>query len=201
MTQLLSEAARYEEADESCMKALALARLADSRRYESLMLLFSAELHLRLADVAQARIDLEKALALSQQAGMGFIGAVIYGRMARIAVCGEERIQFLAKGEHELKHTGLAHNHLWFYRDAIESNLAAGEFGAALRYADAFEKVFEAAPLPWADLLIERARAVTAASTGTDVAIAARLRQVRATAEAAGVGWALPRIDAALGEG
>jgi len=96
-----------------------------------------------------------------------------------------------------LQHTGLAHNHLWFHRSAIESTLAAGEWQAALAHAGALEKSFQAEALPWVALVVERARAIVAAACGEHDAIA-RLQRVRAMAVASGVGWALQGIDAAL---
>ena len=62
-----------------------------------------------------------------------------------------------------MKNTGLAHNHLWFYRDAIEASLAAHEWATALSYAGALEQVCQVEPLPWVELVVERARAIVAA--------------------------------------
>jgi class 3 adenylate cyclase len=199
VTQLLTEAGRFEEAEAACTEALALARRAGSRRYEALMLMLQAEHKLRLGDRAQARDNLEQAFALARQTGLGFMGAALQGRLARASETPAGRAQCLAQGEAMLRDTGLAHSHLWFYREAIEASLAAQEWAAALRYADALDGVAKAEPLPWVDLYVQRARCIVATlQSPDDPAAKARLRQVRATAVAGGNGWALEGIDRAL---
>jgi tetratricopeptide (TPR) repeat protein len=199
VTQLLTEAGRYEEADQACARALELARLAGSRRYEATMLAFSADSKLRSGQRAGAREDLQRALELSRQTGMGFIGAALMGRLAKASDSQADRARCLAEGVALLQQTGIAHNRLWFYRDAIESCLAAGEADVALAYADAFEATFRAEPLPWVELVVERARALVDAgrNAGTDETLA-RLRRVREAIAEAGAGWALARVDSAL---
>ncbi|MEJ8855469.1 adenylate/guanylate cyclase domain-containing protein [Variovorax robiniae] len=199
LTQLLTEAGRFDEASESAEKSLVLARLAGSRRYEATVLSFSAEHKLRRGDRAEARKDLEQALALAHQTGIGFIGAALEGGLARVADSAEERAAHLASGEAMLEATGLAHNHLWFYRAAAEACLDARDWQRALHYAGLLEQRFQVEPLPWVALMVERARAISAAAqTGLDAAAVARLQAVRATAVAAGNGWILAGIDQAL---
>ena len=201
MTQLLNESGRFEEAEVSCAKALALARLAGSRRYEATLLFFSADGGLRRGDRARARDELEQAVYLAHQTGLGFIGAAVYGRLARAASTSEERAKCLAEGERLLKDTTLAHSHLWFYRDAIEASLTAREWAPALKYASSLEDAFRTEPLPWVELVVERARSIVAAmQKSKDKVTTTRLEQVRATATAAGNGWLLGGIDQALTE-
>jgi tetratricopeptide (TPR) repeat protein len=199
LTQVLTEAGRFEEAIASGEKALVLARLAGSRRYEATVLYFCAEHKLRQGDRARARNDMEQALALARQTGLGFIGAALQGRLARLADSAEERAAHLAEGEALLKDTGLAHNYLWFCRDAMEASLAARDWSCALHHAASLERRFHVETLPWVGLMVERARAIAAAAqTSKDAAAMTRLREVRATAVAAGNGWALAGIDQAL---
>jgi tetratricopeptide (TPR) repeat protein len=198
LTQLLVEAGRFDEAEATCAQALTLARRAGSRRYESTMLLSGAELSIRRGDVTQAALDLGLALDLARQTGTGFIGAALHARLARVVAKPDGRAQALADGEALLKETGLAHCHFWFYRDAIEATLSAGEWPQAMRYADALEAFVRAEPLPWAALVVERARALAGvAQSSGDASAVARLVQVREAVAAAGFGWALAGIDAA----
>jgi hypothetical protein len=199
MTQVLTEAGRFEEAEAACEKALALARLAGSRRYEATLLSCAAEHRMRRGDLRGAREDTVRAVALSQQVGAGFIGAALQGRMARLAATPEARAACLAEGEALLAHTGIAHNHLWFHRDAIEACLWAGEFARALAHADALEQTFAAEPLPWVGMMVERARAI-AALHGGDPTARERLARVAEVAEAAGNGWVRAGIERALSE-
>ncbi len=199
LTQLLTESSRDEEADASGAEALELARRTGSRRYEATLLMFAADRHLRQGHRGRANDDLAAAFALSHQTGLGFIGAALHGRMARAALGAEERSRCIAEGQALLGQTGLAHNHLWFYRDAIEARLAAGEWSLALEQADAFERLFTAEPLPWVLLLVERARSIAEAMKAPgDPAAMMRLKAARVEVEAAAMRWALPGIDAAL---
>ncbi|WP_218508220.1 adenylate/guanylate cyclase domain-containing protein [Variovorax sp. dw_308] len=199
LTQLLTESGSLQEATASAEKSLALARLAGSRRYEATVLSFSADHSLRRGDRAQARRDLDLALELARQTGLGFIGAALEGALARVADSAEERVAHLAEGEALLLQTGIAHNYLWFYRSAMEACLAARDWPRALHYADLLEQKFQVEPLPWVALMVERARAIIAAAkSGHDAAAIARLQAVRAAAVAAGNGWVLAGIDHAL---
>ena len=136
LTQVLTEAGRFEQASVSCEKALMLARQAGSRRYEATVLSIAAEHSLLRGNRAQARKELEQALALARQTGLGYFGAVAEGRLARVADSAEARAAHLAEGEAPRRKTGLAHNHLLFYRDAIEASLAARDWPRALHHAD-----------------------------------------------------------------
>ena len=199
LSQFLTEAGRFDEAEQACIRGLALARMAQSRRYESTVLLFLAEVRLQQSNPHQARQHLDEALDLANQTGLGFIGAPIYARLARTAIDAGERAQALMKGEALLKEPGLSHCHLWFYRDAIEASVAAAEWDDALRYADALEDFVRSEPLPWADLIAARARALRdVAMDGRGPAALTRLKQVRRDVAEAGVGWALAAVDAVL---
>ncbi len=199
LSQVLSEAGRFQEAGTASAGALGLARRTGSRRYESLMLFYRAEHKLRFGERTQAREDLEKAFALASQTGLGFFGAALQGRLARAAQTPEERARCLARGEGLLKETGLAHSHLWFYREAIEASLEAREWAAALNYADALQDFARFEPLPWVDFYVERGRCIVAVmQSADDAAATARLQRVRENAVAAGVGWALEGIDRVL---
>ena len=199
VTQILTEAGRFEEARAACAVGLTLARLAGSRRYEATLLYCAAEHNLRCGDAAQARADLEQALTLARQTGLGFIGAALHARLARVAASSEDRARFLSDGEVLLRDTGLAHNHLWFFRDAIEASLAADDWASALKYADALERKFAAEPLPWVELVVERGRSIVEAMQPDGrAAPMSRLQQVRAKALEAGNGWLLARIDEVL---
>jgi len=202
LTQLLTEAGRFDEAEAAFDGALAIARAAGSRRYESTMLLFAAELHLRRGERDEARAQLTLGLELARQTGLGFIGAALHARLARVSSDAAERERALAEGEALLRQSALLHSHLWFYRDAIEACVSAGDWAQALRYADALEARVQAEPLPWVTLIVERARAIAAfAPDRADATARARLLRVRDTVVAKEVGWALAGIDAVLTPG
>ena len=200
LAQFLCELGRDGEAEQACDAGLVLARAAGSRRYESLLLLCLADVRLRRAQPEAAHRHLEAAIELARETGLGFIGAPLFGRLARAEPGAAEREHALREGEALLCSPGLAHGHLWFYRDAMEAGIAAHEWPLAARYADALEAFVAAEPLPWASLIVERCRALMACALDGDCSTARqRLAALRPAVVAAEIGWALRRIDTALG--
>jgi hypothetical protein len=110
-----------------------------------------------------------------------------------------ERDNLLAEGEHLLRQGSVGHNHLWFYRDAIEAMLAASDAVGALRYAAALEAYTAAEPLPWADVFAARGRALAGVLQDRDPTTVRReLSEVLATLLDAGLTAFLPAVEAAL---
>jgi tetratricopeptide (TPR) repeat protein len=191
--------AEWDAAAENVEAALALSRRLGARRFEAEALLFRAEIEraagLRAAALAHAR----EALAISREAGMDFMGPWILGGLARITDDPEERRAALAEAEAMLAAGSLSHNHFWFYRHAIETALAAGDWDDVERYARALEAYTRPEPLPWTDFLITRGRALAAYGRGgCGEATVGELRRLRDEAERAGLGAMLPGLDAAL---
>ena len=78
-----------------------------------------------------------------------------------------ERRTCLAEGEALLARGAVGHNHLWFYRDAIEVMLECGDRDGVLRYAAALEAYCSSEPLPWATLFSRRAQVLVGPPVGT----------------------------------
>jgi hypothetical protein len=55
---------------------------------------------------------------------------------------------------------------MWFYRDAMEASLHAGDWDETERYAAALEAFTRPEPLPWADFFIARGRLLAAIGRG-----------------------------------
>ena len=202
LAQFLAESGRGVESERACEEGLVLARAAGSRRYESTLLFWLADVHLQQGRRGDATQALERALELARETGLGFIGAALFGRLARAASEADARARALREGEALLRGPGLAHCHLWFYRDAIEACVAAAEWEPASHYADALEKFVMPEPLPWALLIVARCRALKQLALGPERAQSvSRLLDLRTQVQAAGVGWALAGIDAALAGG
>ena len=193
------EAGRYADVEQTCGAALPLARQAGHRRFEinGLDLLARVRLYQGLGE--EALQHAHTAFDLARQTGLGFAGAWLCGLTARAASSAQERSRALQEGEELLKQPSVAHNHLWFYKDAIETCVGAGDWDAVLRYADALENFVIAEPLPWAMLVAERGRALEAVARGADRSAALqRLKEVRDSVAASGANWAFEAIDSAL---
>ncbi len=199
LTLFLVMAGRYDEAEQAGLRCLSLARPAGARRFESAVLYVLAALRITQGNRAAAKEHLTQALELAQQTGMGFLGAAILGCLAYAAEGGAERRHALERGEALVREPCVGHCHLWFYWHAIDSVLAAGEWKAVVRYADALEDYVRAEPLPWAGLLAARGRALaTIGMYGPSDQSLGNLRRVREQAARAGLGSALAAMDAVL---
>ena len=93
----------------------------------------------------------------------------------------------------------VGHNHLWFYRDAIEASLIAGDLDGIEHYAGLMEEYTRSEPLPWSDLFIERGRALADhARAPGDAGVQLRLTAVKAEIEQVNMGTALAAVERAL---
>jgi len=110
----------------------------------------------------------------------------------------DARAAVLAEGQEMLSRGAVGHNHLWFYRDAIEALLSAGDRAGALMYVGALEDYTRAEPLPWSDLFAKRGRFLAKALHGIDEHICAELTEIRSSLERAGFRPFLPAVNAAL---
>jgi hypothetical protein len=199
LAQTHVDCGRFDELEQSCLASLALARLAGHRRFEINGLDQLARVRLRQGRREEAQQHAREAFDVARRIGLGFAGAWLCGLLARVSDGPHELSQALQEGEELLRQRSLAHNHLWFYKDAIEACIAASDWDGALRFADRLEAFVSAEPLPWAVLLAARGRALVGLARDADKPAAMlRLRKVRDDVAAAGLNWALEAIDAKL---
>lgn len=206
--ELLGETARvfacYELADYDAMegyldRVMRLARQLGARRFEAQGLEMQARLCLDTGRRAEAEAMLREALAICREAGTQFCGPKVTSALSRAVEDSAERQILLTEGRTMLARGAVAHNHLWFYRDAIESRLSSGDAEGALEYVSALEDYTRAEPLLWADVSAARGRALAAGLRGaTNEAHRGELLRVRSALESAGLAAFLPRVDAAL---
>jgi class 3 adenylate cyclase/tetratricopeptide (TPR) repeat protein len=189
----------YEAMEGYLDREMRLARQLGARRFEAQNLEMLARFHLDAGRRAEAEAILREALAICREAGTQFCGPKVTSALSRAVVDSAERDNLLAEGKAMLARGAVGHNHLWFYRDAIEGLLSSGDAEGARAYVSALEEYTRAEPLLWADVFAARGRALAAAICGAaDEAERAELLRVRSTLETAGFAAFLPAIDAAL---
>src|SRR4051794_40169265 len=197
----LYDAGELERAAEHLARAHELARHLRARRLEAEVLLFRAQVELARGRHREALASLREGLAISRETGMDYVGPALLGALAAATDDADERSRALAEGEELLRRGSLSHNHLWFYRDAIEAALRAGDWNGAERFASALEDYTQGEALPWADFLVARARALAGLGRdGRDEGARRTLRRLRDEAERAGMRTAAA-IGQRLGEG
>ena len=196
--ELLVDAARSDEAHEALLEALQLADRFNNQRYGSYILYELGRCcYYAPGRQGEARAYLDKALAFGRRVDMSFVAPRALATLA--LVDGAQRISAFAEGMSVLQAGCLAHNVLWFYRDAIEAHLKAGDLEQAKACATMLEQYTRQDPLPWSQFIIERGRSLAEYAEGRrDHALLEKLADLRGRGEEAGLNIALPAISAAL---
>ena len=163
---ILCHQGEYAAAEDPLERVLAMSRALGSRRYEMSLVLYRGEILCGLGQREEARRHLHQALAMSRKIGMGFLGAAILGQLALASDDGEQRRHALQEGRALLDRGCVGHNYFWFYRDAIDTCLNHHEWDEADGYAAALECYMLPEPLPWAEFLVARGRALAAFGRG-----------------------------------
>jgi class 3 adenylate cyclase/tetratricopeptide (TPR) repeat protein len=137
-----------------------LIRQLGARRFEAQNLEMQGRLLLDSGCRGEAVTALREALAISREVGTQFCAPKALSALSRATDDNGERVRLLAEGEALLHLGAVGHNHLWFYRDAIEAMLLAGDPDGMLNYVSALENYTRPEPLPWAELFAARGRAL-----------------------------------------
>lgn len=188
-----------ESALEHIAQGGGIARRIGAKRFESQYAELQGRMLHAIGRRDEGRQRLTEALALSRAAGSQFTGPAVNAALALVTEDPVEQGRLLDQGESLLRLGAAAHNHLWFYRDAIEAMIARARWQEALRYADLLEHFTRDEPLPWSAVFVARARALEQWATGhRDAGAKAALEAVRKTLEASGLRAYLPAVVDAL---
>jgi class 3 adenylate cyclase/tetratricopeptide (TPR) repeat protein len=189
----------YDEMAVYIERTMRLAKSLGARRFEALCMAMQGRGLLESGRRTEAAAMLREAVAICRDAGMQFCGPKTLSALGRAVEDPAECTRLLVEGEELLHRGAVGHNHLWFYRDAIEAMLAVGNAVGALRYVDALENYTLAEPLPWSRLFADRGRALAGAlQGGVDEAVRRDLARVQAALLAAELKAFLPPVEATL---
>jgi class 3 adenylate cyclase/tetratricopeptide (TPR) repeat protein len=153
---------RLDRLEEPTVLAIELAIALGARRYEAFLRMALAVVHLEQGRRADAEKLLNAAQSLAEETGVSFCGPWICGTQAQLSRSVEDGRAWIARGERMLAHANFVHNHVFFYRAAIEWAVGAADWPAAERFAQALADYTREEPLAYVDLLIRRARALAA---------------------------------------
>jgi len=179
-------------------RAASLARALGTKRFESeAMVVNGLALH-GVGQSARARDALEVAVERSRETTPTYCGAWALASLA--LACGDEARgrELLAEGEALLAQGCVSHNHLEFRMQAAEFLLEARDWDGVARHAEALEHYTRDEPLPWADVVIARARALAAARGGARRGHGQALRDALAQVQVTGFAALEPRLRQAL---
>ncbi|MFQ5774899.1 MAG: adenylate/guanylate cyclase domain-containing protein [Kiloniellaceae bacterium] len=195
----LAELDHRDDASLEIDRTEALIERLGARRFEATVLGWRARITLTCGQTAEAVALARRAFEVSRETGVGFEGPRILGTLALASPDGSERRWALSEAESILKAGAVGHNHLFFYRDAMEATLAEGHWEATERYAAALEEFTRPEPLPWSEFFIDRGRALAAWGRGRrDAELREDLRRLRDDGARVGIKTALPTLEAAL---
>jgi class 3 adenylate cyclase/tetratricopeptide (TPR) repeat protein len=193
------ELANYDAMKGYLERVMRLARQLGARRFEAQGLEMEARMLLDTGRRAEGAVLLREALAICKDAGTQFCGPKVTSALSRAVEDPAERAALLAEGKEMLGRGAVGHNHLWFYRDAIEAQLSAGDGAGALDYVEALESYARAEPLSWSDIFAARGRALAATLRGDPQGgVRDELVRIQSALQSAGLGAFLPAVDAAL---
>src|SRR5262249_20899409 len=116
-----------------------LAQRLGAKRFEAQYLEMEGRFLFEMGERSESLRRLREAVRLSHDAGVQFTGPSALGALARATEDASELRALLAEGEALLGKGAVAHNHFWFYRDAIEAMIAHGAWSDALRFAASLE--------------------------------------------------------------
>ncbi|WP_428262618.1 serine/threonine-protein kinase PknK [Haliangium sp.] len=194
-----TELAQWERAHHDLVRARALAEEGGMRRHEAAACVYLARLLLLQGRRHEARPLVEYGLSVSKAIGHAYIGATGMGVLARILDDPNACARVLADGENQLRAGAPGHNHLYFYRDAMELSLQRGDHAGVARYSGELLAYTSAQPLPWSHFFVERAQALSAhALAPVAPEPIARLRELAEQARARGFRVAAQALTAAL---
>ena len=168
-------------------REMRLIRQLGARRFEAQNLEVQGRLFIQTNERERAVKVLRDALEICHEVGTQFSGPKALSALSRAVDDPAERERLLVQGAELLRQGAVGHNHLWFYRDAIEAMLAGGDAAGARRYAQALEDYTQAEPLPWAKLFAARGRVLADVLLGhDDEAVRLELARVRGALAEAG---------------
>ena len=189
----------WREARIEVDKAMEISRALGSQRFQANAAYIHGLLAIRAGDDPVARGHLHHALELAGESGMPFIGAQVYGSLARIESDPDMRKRLLALGEKSLEQGAVSHNFFVFCECAIHASLKAGEWDEADRYCDKLGAYTAPEPFVWADFIMARGRALSRVGRGeSGEALVAALSALQRQAAASQGKLYLPELSAAL---
>jgi class 3 adenylate cyclase/tetratricopeptide (TPR) repeat protein len=177
--KIFFDCGEYAEARRQSDLAIEIAGRIGNRRFEVVNMAIVAQIDMVDGDRARAMETARQAVAISRKTGIRFAGPLAMGALALATDSEEERREVISEGMAVLDQGCVGHNYLWFYRNAMEALLVAGNNQGALSIAEAAEEYTSAQPLPWMELLVRRTRVLAALAEGhNDDATLAEARNI-----------------------
>ena len=176
-----------------------LIRQLGAKRFEAQSIEMGARLLIDEGKKEEAVEQLMQSLSICREVGMQFSAPKTLGALSLATDNAGQRHAALIEAETLLERGAVAHNHFWFYRDAIEAMLEAHDANEALRYVAKLEASGRRETLPWIELFAARGRVLAnVIERCVQPPTRAELNGVRVSLAEAGFSRFLKRIDCAI---
>jgi hypothetical protein len=186
-----------ERARPHAQASVDVSRAIGARRFEPESMLMVAICLLYDGRSLEAAEMSREALAMARE-HISYCGPMILGVLARATDDPEERRRCLEEGQRILDAGCPAHNHMFYYRGAIETALHVQDWAGAVRYADRLEQHFSEETIPFAGYSAARARVLAAVGQGRrDSALWSELKELTDRTKASRLMLQLPALEAA----
>jgi hypothetical protein len=193
LQNVLTDMGRWDDLLEPAERMKALAEATGARRFMCAYFVSAGLLSMRSGDRRSAQSLVQEGYAICEESSVAFQGATTLGTLALVAEDESVRADALRKGQALLDRGSVSHNHLYFYRDAMEVSALHRRRSDVELYAGRLQAYTRAESLPWSDLLIARGR--TLARFGSDPQdSAARSELMRVQVEALRAGFYAARL-------
>lgn len=156
--------ANYESAWRGAEHSMALARELGAGRFEIEGLIMTGLARLGLGHSDEAAAVLEEAAARARATATTYCGPWALAALALAIPDPGRGRALLEEGERLLAQGSVSHNHLEFRMLAIERLIEFGDWPGLSRQVDALAAYTSEEPLPWAEVVMARARALEAAA-------------------------------------
>jgi tetratricopeptide (TPR) repeat protein len=195
----LYDMAELQRARDQLLHARELIERIGARRFVPENLTYLAKISRAEGRQSEARRLIDEAIAVSRETGITFFGPRVLAELALSAEDPAQQQKALGEGEQILSDGCVGHNHLWFYRDAMEAALTIRDWNSVDRHASALAAFTEPEPLPWSNFFIALGRALADFGRGRcNDRTLCELRHVRDQAGQAGLKLSAIKIEQAL---
>ena len=140
-----TELGHFDDAEERALRSLEVIESLGNERFSAYVLHHVARAKYWNGKSIEVDSLLDEALARARRTPLSFIGPRILGFMAWTRPTSAERKAARDEGENLIAAGCVAHNALWFYRDAIEGALLDEDWGGAERFASTLADISQMA--------------------------------------------------------
>mgnify|MGYP002827751582 CR=1 FL=1 len=148
--------------------ALDIIECTGIQRFEPWCLVFKARILDARGQCGEALALAKRAVEICRDTGVTFLSPMALGSYALLCREEDERRAAFEEAEALLAPGCVSHDYLYFFRDAMEASLAAGEWDEAERFAAALEDYAREEPMPWSDYYIAWGCALAAWGRGME---------------------------------